>query len=172
MATVDRSCAGCVYLVRAHYGPSCDYLTITGQRRGCPAGKGCTQRKTGPRPVSVTADLNSWVSYTRKQAKEAERAQKAAQTAQRARQRQDYEDMAMREAERKSEERRRYRAQAQGRQRAAIEEALERLGISRREFCRRCGIAPSTLSRWITECCPANWFRLEEMGVVKPEGLE
>ena len=50
---VDSSCRGCVYLT----GVSCDatkhracfYLVETQTRRPCPAGKGCTVRKTGKR---------------------------------------------------------------------------------------------------------------------------
>lgn len=42
-----RHCRGCIYLGTAGNFANCDYYLRTGQRRGCPAGKGCT-RKTVP----------------------------------------------------------------------------------------------------------------------------
>ena len=49
--TVDKSCKGCKYLYigSASNLRCCDYLTITGQPRGCPAGKGCTKKEIGKR---------------------------------------------------------------------------------------------------------------------------
>lgn len=43
MSTTNTHCRSCSY-----YGSvlqSCDYLIVTGQRRGCPAGKECTRYK-------------------------------------------------------------------------------------------------------------------------------
>lgn len=47
--TIDKSCQGCKYLYtgRASHLKCCDYLTITGEARGCPAGKGCTKKEIG-----------------------------------------------------------------------------------------------------------------------------
>ena len=48
---VDEYCCGCIYLTRID--PSiaeimaCDYIEATNKRRPCPAGKGCTVKKTG-----------------------------------------------------------------------------------------------------------------------------
>lgn len=42
-----RYCKGCIHKGMAHGGvPICDYLLHTGQRRGCPAGKGCIRKET------------------------------------------------------------------------------------------------------------------------------
>lgn len=43
----DKTCEKCI-----HYGVqtmTCNYILHTGHRRGCPAGTGCTRRKTGSR---------------------------------------------------------------------------------------------------------------------------
>lgn len=41
---VDPYCNGCIY--RGNYN-ICDYLLVTGELRGCPAGKGCNKRSAG-----------------------------------------------------------------------------------------------------------------------------
>lgn len=46
---VDRYCRRCIYLTRVSgekVGKACDYIGHTGHRRPCPAGTGCTVRKT------------------------------------------------------------------------------------------------------------------------------
>lgn len=57
---VDKYCLGCVYLCYVNYGVPiltgkglkgyvCDYIYSAGERRGCPAGAGCTKKKVGKR---------------------------------------------------------------------------------------------------------------------------
>lgn len=41
------SCKGCAYAVLLSGAWCCDYLLITGRRRPCPPGEGCTVRKDG-----------------------------------------------------------------------------------------------------------------------------
>lgn len=41
------SCKGCAYAVRLSGTWCCDYLSVTGHRRPCPLGEGCTVRKEG-----------------------------------------------------------------------------------------------------------------------------
>lgn len=45
MGVVDSYCKNCQYASRN----TCDYILITGEIRGCDAGKGCTKKKTGKR---------------------------------------------------------------------------------------------------------------------------
>lgn len=55
---VSAYCTRCIYLNRAWGTRVCDYLTITGERRGCPAGDGCTRRKErrhGPKETKKSA---------------------------------------------------------------------------------------------------------------------
>ena len=49
--TVDSTCRGCIYLTQVSGYNACDYIGATDKRRPCPAGKGCTVRKTGKRQV-------------------------------------------------------------------------------------------------------------------------
>ena len=48
---VDKYCRGCIYLTRICRSitdqRACDYIGATNRRRPCPAGKGCTVKKTG-----------------------------------------------------------------------------------------------------------------------------
>ena len=48
---VSGYCRRCIYLARINGQRSyklCQYILMTGQRRPCPAGTGCTVRKTRP----------------------------------------------------------------------------------------------------------------------------
>lgn len=40
------SCKGCIYYIKAGSYWVCDYITIAGHRRPCPAGAGCTVKET------------------------------------------------------------------------------------------------------------------------------
>lgn len=53
---VDEFCEGCIYLVDMHLDSVksvCYYIVITGKRRPCKCGKGCTVKRTGEkaRPI-------------------------------------------------------------------------------------------------------------------------
>ena len=46
--TVDSFCRGCIYLAQTGSGDKwCDYIGAEGHCRPCPAGRGCTARRTG-----------------------------------------------------------------------------------------------------------------------------
>lgn len=50
------ACKGCLYL--GHQSKTCDFYLMTGIRRGCPAGEGCTRRKEKRRKgLKLDADL-------------------------------------------------------------------------------------------------------------------
>lgn len=42
-------CRGCIYLGNCNSNAVCDYLEITGTRRGCPPGAGCTKKQVRER---------------------------------------------------------------------------------------------------------------------------
>lgn len=46
-----KPCDGCRYLARSTSGipMACEYILLTGKRRPCPPGKGCTVKDTAPR---------------------------------------------------------------------------------------------------------------------------
>lgn len=53
MTTCSKACDGCCYSGRINGSVrrgglrTCDYILITGRRRGCPAGARCTRRSVG-----------------------------------------------------------------------------------------------------------------------------
>lgn len=49
---VDKTCKGCMYKTRmsgVEKLEACIYIIVTGKRRPCPPGKGCTVREVGRR---------------------------------------------------------------------------------------------------------------------------
>lgn len=63
MTTCSKFCDGCDYLSRNSSGKNgvrrtCDYILITGSRRGCPAGARCTRRSVGGKVAKgMTAEI-------------------------------------------------------------------------------------------------------------------
>lgn len=49
MSVCDDSCRSCFYHAKVSGGISCEYFSITGQRRGCDAGSECDKRMIGQR---------------------------------------------------------------------------------------------------------------------------
>ena len=47
-AADKKYCHPCVYKGSFAADYLCNYISVTGERRGCPAGVGCTQRRTEP----------------------------------------------------------------------------------------------------------------------------
>lgn len=49
-ATIDDYCEDCFYLNKYYFSMKhCDYIGVTGQRRGCPPGEGCKRKLTSKR---------------------------------------------------------------------------------------------------------------------------
>ena len=46
MIDMPAYCVGCIYRRGSRGETSCDYILMTGVRRPCPAGEGCTAKKT------------------------------------------------------------------------------------------------------------------------------
>lgn len=42
-----KECKGCIFRGKTGADSSCDFIYLTNQPRGCPAGKGCTRKVTG-----------------------------------------------------------------------------------------------------------------------------
>lgn len=49
MSVCDDYCRSCFYHAKVSGGISCEYFSITGQRRGCDAGSECDKRMIGQR---------------------------------------------------------------------------------------------------------------------------
>ena len=58
MSVCDSTCRPCIYHATVTGGALvCDYLLVMGRRRGCPAGKGCTERIAGKKAPSLDSRL-------------------------------------------------------------------------------------------------------------------
>lgn len=57
MSTCDSYCRPCIYSrLDGHHGIIfCDYIGITGMRRGCPAGAGCEKRELGDKRRTIAS---------------------------------------------------------------------------------------------------------------------
>lgn len=146
----DGYCRGCIYLARGLY-LSCDFFSVTGQVRGCPAGTGCTRKKTGKRARSVDAEAFRLPPAPRRAMTEDER--KAAQT----------------------EYMRRYvdklRAELGGRQGSAVRAFLAERQLTHAGLARMLGVSDTAVRDWAQERKRARWDLLATVGCMKPEGL-
>ncbi len=78
MSVCDKTCRSCIYSSTvSETGPvTCDYILVTGNRRGCPAGKGCERYIKGERAPSVDQQLYSGRKAEKKEPKEKPKEQK------------------------------------------------------------------------------------------------
>lgn len=146
----DGYCRGCIYLARGLY-LSCDFFSVTGQLRGCPAGTGCTRRVTGKRARSIDAEAFRLPPVPRKVMTEEER--KAAQV----------------------EYSRRYQAKLMaelgGRQGTVVRAFLADRQLTHAALARMLGVSDTAVRDWAQERKRARWDLLATVGCMKPEGL-
>ncbi len=59
MSVCDKTCRSCIYssTVSETEPVTCDYILVTGNRRGCPAGEGCERYIKGERAPSIDQQL-------------------------------------------------------------------------------------------------------------------
>lgn len=59
MSVCDSTCRSCIYssTVSETEPVTCDYILVTGNRRGCPAGEGCERYIKGDRAPSIDQQL-------------------------------------------------------------------------------------------------------------------
>lgn len=58
MSVCDKTCIGCIYCAVLSGGDlTCDYLLVTHNRRGCPAGKGCERRISGTKALTIDQQI-------------------------------------------------------------------------------------------------------------------
>jgi len=55
MSVCDENCRDCAYRAWMGFRLSCKVLGVTGRRRGCPAGTGCTEKIAGEARQSIEA---------------------------------------------------------------------------------------------------------------------
>ena len=148
MSLCDDTCRPCIYSGVLTEGVCCNYILITGNRRGCPAGKGCERRVVGDRRMTIDAAiLNPAKATAPKKAPPSRHAQEHKRSV------------------------RRVRDELNGRQHAAIEAYRAAHGTSFRKMALALGLNYKTLDSWVQERCRADWHRLAALGIQKPEGL-
>ena len=154
---VDAYCRDCIYRGSAYGGSCCCFFEMTKIRRGCPSGKGCTRKVRGDKPRSL-----SQLNLHKPKAPEKEKKPIVKLS---------HEEIQRRQTERKRKAAAEYRAKAQGRQKAAIEEYKKEHKLTFAQFAGLLGISDGTLQHWVYENYPANWELLGKLGIEKPEGL-
>lgn len=165
----DTYCTGCEYLAKTA-DVYCDYLSATGRRRPCEAGKGCTELR---RPAKVRPDVRLVYleARTLQEAREGKKKPKP-KHAQCGRPRGGRQST-MTEAEfRESINAQRAARSENDPQRQAEMAAIKawRLahGLNQRTMGKLIGVSCGTISGWEAGIAGANWAKLETLGIVRP----
>lgn len=70
----DETCRNCIYVsTLSNNSVVCNYILVTGNRRGCPAGSGCERRIEGIRAASIDQQLYRGQDQIQKEAAEKRR---------------------------------------------------------------------------------------------------
>lgn len=185
----DSTCKKCIYSTTLSNWPrACAYILTTGSRRGCPPGEGCIRRVEGQKQPTIDSivfhgnDKNKTTPQDRRKAKDREynkeyylahreeiiARQKARQAEKRERTpRKKKEPTSWTEAKRILAER--THAYWQGRQTAVIRAYLDENGISTTTLAVMVGVSESAVRRWAREANNADWEKLAQVGIKKPE---
>ena len=184
MSLCDSTCKPCIYSgVMSTWGIACNYILITGNRRGCPAGKGCERRIVGKKPAqSIESqifigkdkpkrDRNSYDRdwYQRNKDKISKQRKERRQKKREGKPVSQFKTMSF--GERKQLTRQRTQAYCQGRQAAVIEEYLTAHGLTNRQMGDLIGVSATTIQKWHREHNLADWQKLAKLGIRRPEGL-
>lgn len=162
---VDAYCKDCQYLGGTSAGKCCNYMEIVGQRRGCPAGKGCNRRKKGARKRLPGEKITLPGSNLRFNKPKEQKPEKPPETE---------EERAIRlkaTSEKRKEYKIAFRARVNGRQQKVIQEYRDSRGLTNAELAAEIGVTQKTVERWIIEESSADWKKLAKLGIAKPEGI-
>ena len=166
MSQVDAYCKGCQYIGTNSYGKWCRYNDVTGHVRGCPAGAGCNRYIAGPtKRVPDAAIFAHKIPEKKKKSTPVPEIQKKDKKTP-----MTPEEAYERDKELRRERAVKYKQKAQGKQRDAIKAFQAEHGYNNKQLAELIGIHPSHLTKWIAEYNPANWEKLEAVGIHKPEG--
>lgn len=171
----DDTCRKCIFRRWLHSWTICDFIGITGHRRGCPAGKGCTRRIVGDKGRSISQLIFLGQAAAAEAALPKKRGRpKAAQPKTPGRPKGPPltpEERKKRVSDTKKAYREKVRAALGGRQAAVLKGYLAVNGISSREMAERIGVSQPILAHWMAEHLCAKWDKLAALGIQKPEGL-
>lgn len=155
----DDTCRMCVFRgYLSQTGIICDFFGKTGQRRGCPAGRGCIRRMTGDKLRSV----EQLIFLGKAEEKKRGRPRSEQLTPE------EFQD---RQRRSKAEYRAKIRAALGGRQAAVLGAYKRAEHLTVRELAERVGVSHYAVSKWLAEWQFARWDKLAALGIEKPEGL-
>lgn len=156
----DETCRKCIFRSWLHSWTICDFIGITGQRRGCPAGKGCTRRIVGNKGKSISQLI--FLGQAAAAQKKTGRPKGPPPTP---------EEMRARRRKYKETYQAKCRAALGGRQAAVLKAYKKAHGLTVQTMADRAGVPNFALSKWIAERQFARWDALAHLGIEKPEGL-
>lgn len=163
MSVCDDYCVPCVYLSRlSNMTKTCNYLLVTGERRGCSAGTGCSRRVIGEKKPSIDWLILSGRNEEKLEAAETARMERQGATQTRQASLSEHSIKKRKLAEKT-------RQYWQGRQTAAIKAFLAKNHMPVSALARQIGTSETALRRWIREANNADWERLALVGIKKPE---
>lgn len=188
MSVSSKKCRGCIY------GSTisgdlvvCNYILVTGQRRGCEAGQNCERYIKGARCSTIDNSIyrgappppkqrernrqeyqREYYLKHREEKKQASRAQYAKKTEERRKPGRPRGDN-LTWSERKRVTAEKTREIMQGRQTAVIEAWLAETGISIPKLAALIGVTESTVRKWKQEYNMADWAKLAQVGIRRPE---
>lgn len=150
MSVCSKKCRDCIY-ASAIGGDLvvCNYILVTGQRRGCDAGQSCERYIKGVRCSTIDNSIFRGAAPPKPRPK-------TRMTAEERR-------------EMKKKYRLRTQSICQGRQKAAIREFCDRTGWTYTQIANALGVSQTAVAYWAKEYSPAKWDKLAKLGIVKPE---
>ena len=176
MSLCSKKCRYCIYSSTITGGlVVCNYILVTGQRRGCDAGQNCERYIKGARCSTIDNSIYRGAPPPPKQRekkKQASRVQYAKKTEGQERRkpgRPRGDNLTW--SERKKVTAEKTREIMQGRQTAVIEAWLAETGISVPKLAALVGVSESTVRKWKQEYNMADWAKLAQVGIRRPEGL-
>lgn len=159
----DETCRKCIFRTSIYSWPICDYIGITGHRRGCPPGKGCTRRIVGNRGRSIS----QLIFLGQAAAVQAETRKRGRPPGPQP----TPEELRERRKRYKAASYERIRAALGGRQAEALKAYKKDNGLTVQTMADRVGVSRVVMSKWMEERQIANWDKLAFLGIQKPEGL-
>ena len=193
MSVCDATCKPCIYSsTLSNMTICCDYLLITHNRRGCDAGKGCERRIVGEKAPSIESLIyrgqdhpklseeerqrkkeyqHEWYMAHREQyrQKSADQYDRKLEATGKKRGRPNGEQKSWSDLKRQTQEK--TRAICQGRQKKAINDFMQKNGYTNVKLADMVGVKESTLRKWRREYNMADWTKLAQVGIRRPEGL-
>lgn len=185
MSVCDDTCKPCTFSsVMAYWGLNCNYILVTGNRRGCPAGEKCERRKLGPKRRSIDGMFynksgldeaerkkkyqHEWYLKHKEEYRLKSKAQYEAKKAieQKTPKQPTYSNSRKKKLEMKT------KALYQGRQTETIERYLTENGLTPAKLALMIGVKEGTVRKWRLEYNGANWEKLAQVGIQKPTGIE